>query len=87
MRIKSGFWAWLHKTTLFMKDLSGLTYSFQGWGPVLDFLSGVKQANGIKDIHITREGDKEWMMTINNTQGKANEKQRRPGAALYDLYW
>jgi hypothetical protein len=70
-----------------MKDLSGLSYSFQGWSALLDFLSNIKQPKNIKDIHVTRDGDREWMMKINGTGRNGQRKPKPTGAGLYDLYW
>lgn len=70
-----------------MKDLNGLSHSFQGWSALLDFLSHVKQPKDIKDIHVTKEGDKEWMMKINGTDRNGQCKLKAQAAGLYDLYW
>jgi len=72
---------------LVMKDLNGLSHSFQGWGALLDFLSNVKQPKDINDIHVTREGDKEWVMKISGTDRNGQRKPKAPAAGLYDLYW
>lgn len=71
-----------------MKDLSGLTHSFQEWSAILDFLANITQRKEtVSDIHITRQGDKGWIMRINGTNTNANRKPKTSGAALYDLYW
>ena len=69
-----------------MKDLNGLTHSFPEWNAVLDFLSGLTpKKDTIRDIHITREGNKGWTTRINET---GNPKPKTTsGVALYDLYW
>jgi len=69
-----------------MKDLNGLTHSFPEWNAVLDFLSGVTPTrDNVRDIHITREGNKGWTTRINGT-GKP-KPETTSGVALYDLYW
>jgi len=70
-----------------MKDLTGLTHSFHGWGAVLDFLANIKPAKDLNNIEIAREGDKEWLMNINKAHRKASRKSSLPLVGLYDLYW
>ena len=72
-----------------MKDLSGITHSFPEWSAVLDFLSGVTPTKDtVRDIHITREGNKGWITRINGTKMNGNRKPKpTSGVGLYDLYW
>ena len=66
-----------------MKDLSGLTYSFQEWGTLLDFLVNLRQTK-VRNIQIARK-DEEWAVRI--SEDKVSRKPARRGVSLYDLYW
>ena len=72
-----------------MKDLNGLTHSSPEWNAVLDFLSGVTSTrDNVRDIHITREGNKGWTTRINGTKTNGNRKPEPiSGVGLHDLNW
>jgi hypothetical protein len=68
-----------------MKDLNGLTYSFQEWSALLDFLSNLTRAK-VRDIHIAKKTEKEWTMEVREKDTVVSHKSVR-GVSLFDLYW